>query len=95
MSQFEVAHLRGQGRDLIIIPVDSALARKSGTGQNKISAQLQSRASAAGLAGTVVPVWDSGGGQMAFLAPLDWHAPFRGLTLRFVAANISRRLACG
>lgn len=78
MPQFDVAHLHEQGQDLIIILLDSVFGYKSGTEQNKIRSQLRSRASAAGLAGTVVPVRDGGGGQMAFLAPPNWHALFRG-----------------
>lgn len=86
MPQFKVAHLHEQGQDLIIIPVDSAFGCKSGTERNKSRAKPQPCASATGLAGRVVLVRDSGGGRMAF---------FRGLALRFVASNISRRLACG
>lgn len=95
IPQFDVAHLHEQGQDLIIIPLDSAFGYKNGTEQSAIRVQLQSCASAAGLAGTVVPVWDGGGGRMAFLAPHNWVAYFQGLTLQIVAANINCRLTCG
>lgn len=60
--------------------------------QNEIISELQSRATSAGLAGTVVLVWDNGGGHMRFIAPVKWHPFFRSINLQFVAANINREL---
>ena len=54
--------------------------------------ELQRRAGNAGLAGTVVPVWDGGGGRMAFLAPANCHPFLRSIDLGFVAQNINREL---
>ncbi len=94
MADFDVAHIREQGVDLIIIPLDRSFGHKSQTEQNAISADLQACASAAGLAGTVVPVWDDGIGRMMFLAPQGIHPFFRSIDLSFVAANINRRITC-
>lgn len=60
---------------------------------NEAKAEIQMRASAAGLAGTVVPVWNAGGGRMGFLAPLQWRGFFQGLSLAFVARNLNRVLS--
>jgi len=95
MATFQVAHLREQGQDIIIVVVDRSFGLKTQAEQNEVCAALQSCASAAGLAGTVVPVWDSGGGRMAFLAPPPWTPFFRSMTLAAVAANINRELTCG
>lgn len=54
--------------------------------------ELQMRSRSAGLAGTVVPVWDSGGGRMKFKAPGPWHPFFRSLHLGTVHANLNREL---
>ena len=92
MPHFNVAHLREQGQDMVIVPLDSSFGRKISQDQNAIIADLQAHARSAGLAGTVVPVWDDGGGRMAFIAPRPWHAFFQSINLHFIAANINREL---
>ncbi len=92
MPSFDVAHVREQGVDLIIVPLERSFGHKSTEDQNQISAELQ--ATSAGLAGTVVPVWDDGSGRMMFLAPRSFHPFFQSIDLDFVAANINRNLTC-
>lgn len=92
MPRFKVAHVREQGVDLIIAPLDSSFGRKSNEEQNAIKAELQLRAKSAGLAGTVVPVWDGGGGRMAFLAPHNYQPFFRSLSLPQVLASLNREI---
>jgi hypothetical protein len=91
MPHFKVAHVREQGVDLIIIPLDSNFGAKSQSEQHGAISELQVRASSAGLAGKVVPVWDNGG-RMAFIAPPNWHPFFKDLNLGFVAQNLNREL---
>ncbi len=91
MPSFDVAHIREQGVDVIIVPLDSSFGSKSQSDQNAAIAELQARATSAGLAGTVVPVWDSGG-RMAFIAPPNWHPFFQSINLAHVFANINRKL---
>lgn len=95
MAEFDVAHLREQGQDMIIIPLDRDFGYKSGDEQAAIHRSLQLCATSAGLRGSVALVWDTGGGRMGFRAPQPWHPFFRGLDLRTVAANINRTLTCG
>jgi hypothetical protein len=95
MGTCQVAHIKHQGVDLIIIPMDSSYHNKSNREQNEIRDALQVCASAAGLAGRVVPVWDAGFGRMGFLAPSAWSGFFQSIDLTFVASNINRRLTCG
>ena len=95
MERFDVAHLREQGQDMIIVVVADSFGLKSTTEQNQICAALQACATSAELAGTVVPVWNAGGGRMGFLAPELWHGFFRSIDLSFVAANINKELTCG
>jgi hypothetical protein len=92
MPRFQVAHVKELGVDLIIIPLESSFGNKNSRFQRSATAELQARATSAGLAGTVVPVWDTGDGRMGFLAPPNWHPFFAGLTLEWVFANINRQL---
>ena len=93
MARIKVAHLRQQGVDLIITPLDSSFGQKQSSEQNNIVGGIQARASSAGLRGTVVPVWDGGGGRMSFIAPRNWHAFFLSISLSFVWANVNRELS--
>ena len=92
MPRFKVAHIREQGVDLIIVPLESAFGFKGASEQRAAVAELQVRAGAAGLAGTVVPVWDGGGGRMSFMAPQGWHPFFQGLSLPDVGAMINKEI---
>jgi hypothetical protein len=92
MPSFKVAHLREQGVDLVIIPLEGSFGLKSQSEQLQATGELQVRARSAGLAGTVVPVWDAGNGRMAFLANRNWHAFFESLDMSFVARNLNRQL---
>jgi hypothetical protein len=74
------------------VPLNSSFGHKTPQDQDDITAELQAHASGAGLAGTVFPVWDAGGGRMAFKAPPNWHPFFRSLSLHSVHANINKEI---
>jgi len=95
MASFDVAHIREQGVDLIIVPLDRSFGHKSQSEQAEIAGDLQTCAMSAGLAGTVVPVWDDGFGRMMFFARDNISPFFRSIDLGFVAANINKSLSCG
>lgn len=95
METFQIAHIREQGVDLVITPLDTEFGLRTQTEQRRIAALLQACAKNAGLEGTVVPVWDNGDGRMAFLAPREFHPFLRTIDLSFVMANINRTLKCG
>src|SRR5438094_249021 len=92
MQRFEIAHLREQGVDLIIVPVNAAFAQMDIVEQTRLVRLLQQGAVNAKLAGTVIPVWDFGAGRMGFHAPAAWHPFFLSIDLLFVEANINREL---
>ena len=94
MPKYQVAHIREQGQDIIIILVNRSFTHMSSAEQEAQSQILQECATSAGLAGTVVPVWDAGNRRLAFYAPREWQTFFRGLTLAFVSANINKELTC-
>jgi hypothetical protein len=91
MPRFKIAHVREQGVDMIIVPLDDAFEHRSSAEQQQTIQSLQERARAAGLAGTIVPVWDRSG-QMRFIAPPRWHPFFQSLSLAFVYSAINREL---
>jgi hypothetical protein len=69
MPKFKIAHVREQGVDLVIVPLESSFGHKTQDDQNRAITELRMRSNAAGLVGAVVPVWDNGAGRMAFIAP--------------------------
>ena len=93
MPTLKVAHLRQQGIDLVITPLNSDFGHKTRQDQEEIVSEIQLRSKSAGLAGKVVPVWDNGGGRMAFIAPDNWHPFFRSLNLSAVWANVNREIS--
>ena len=94
MSKYKIAHLREQGQDMIIIPLDKNFEYKTNNEQSEIVDSLQSYATSAGLAGTIVPVWLHGP-QMKFIAPRPWHPFFKSLTWNAVISNLNKELTCG
>ena len=69
MPRYECAHIREQGIDLIIVPLERRFGTIGDSAQAAEIQVLQIKANAAGYAGKVVPVWDGGGGRMSFIAP--------------------------
>jgi hypothetical protein len=92
MPTFKVAHLNQQGQDMVIIPLDSSFGHKSDADQSDIISDLQAHSIGAGLRGTVVPVWESGG-RMHFRAPRPWHPFFQSLSLQQVWANVNGQIS--
>jgi hypothetical protein len=92
MRRYKVAHLREQGQDMIIVPLDPSFGRQTSQDQEQMIAELQMHARTTGLMGIVVPVWDGGGGRMDFKAPLQWHQYFKSINLPFIATNINTEL---
>lgn len=92
MPTLRIAHLQEQGQDLIIVPLEASFGHKTGPEQQSAIAEIQIRSRNSGLRGRVVPVWDSGGGKMAFIAPRNWHPFFCSINLTFVWRNLNREL---
>ncbi|MFZ0322240.1 MAG: hypothetical protein WAL56_24145 [Candidatus Sulfotelmatobacter sp.] len=90
MPRYDVAHVREQGTNLIIIPLNSSFGQMPKEDQAQEIATLQKHANGAGLAGTVVPVWEAGGGRIAFIAPQQWHPFFSSINGLWLANNINK-----
>lgn len=92
MPSLDIAHLRQQGVDMIIVPLDHAFDNRSPQERDSIIREIQNHADEARLAGRVVPVWDNGGG-MKFIAPSPWHPFFRSISLQYVRRNINKTIS--
>jgi hypothetical protein len=92
MPAFKVAHVREQGVDLVVVPLNEQFDHKTQSDQSAITDELQMRSRAAGLRGTVVTVWPVGN-RMKFIAPPSYHPFFRSIGLHWVAANINREIS--
>ena len=93
MPRYRVTHLRREGQDMIVVPLDKSFGAKSEHDKKAFVAELQAYAASAGLAGLVIPVWEGKGGGMNFIAPTPWHPFFQSIGLAFVMENINRELA--
>jgi|SRR6266576_7134478 len=93
MPTFQVAALRRDGRDLIIVPVDPSFAKRSPTEQARIQEAFQRSAAAVDIPGIVVPVWEDSSGKMAFRAPPPWHDFLRSIDMVYVATALNRSLS--
>jgi hypothetical protein len=93
MPQFDVAHIREQGQDMVIVPLERSFGQRSSTQQNSMLRQIEIAARGAGLAGHAVLVWETSGGRMGFLAPPAWQSFFRNKSLQWVASNVNRSLS--
>src|SRR5436309_13315034 len=93
MPTFQVAHLRHDGQDLIIVPVDRSFGKRSPGEQARIQEAFQRSAAAADVPGVVVPVWEDESGRMAFRASPPWHDFFKSIDLVYVVSELNRNLS--
>jgi len=56
MPSFDIAHIREQDIDIIIVPLQKSFGNKSDRDQQTMISEFQAGAEGAGLAGTIVPV---------------------------------------
>jgi hypothetical protein len=92
MPSLKAAHIREQGQDMIIFPLDHVFGLKASSEQSEALAELEFRAHAAGLAGQAVAVWESGS-RMHFLGPRPWHTFLQSINMRWVWANVNKEIS--
>lgn len=91
MPRFEVAHIHQPGQDMVIVLLERAFGRAPDREQQGIILELQARSRAAGMRGTVVPVWDEGG-RLGSIPPQPWRLFFESITPQWLAANLNKQL---
>ena len=92
MPHFDVAHIREQGQNMLLFPLNSAFGQKAQGEQNQLLAELERRAHAAGLAGHAAAFWERGG-RTHYLGPSRWRNFLASLSLRQVLANVNQRIS--
>jgi hypothetical protein len=92
MPAYDIAHIREQGQDMILVPLDGQFEYKTPSTQNAFIDELQRRANAAGLAGRVAAIWPAGG-YTKFMGPPQWRAFLQSISLHFVLMNVNRELS--
>jgi hypothetical protein len=93
MPTFQVAQLRRDGQDVIIVPVDRSFGKRTPAEQARIQEAFQRSAAGADMQGVVVPVWEDASGRMAFRAPPPWHEFFKSIDMVYVATALNRTLS--
>lgn len=91
--KFKVAHVKLKGVDVILVPLDSSFGQLTRADQQRASQALQHYAAAAGLKGSLVPIWDRGTGTAEFLAEKQLHPILQNLSLFTVQQSINRELS--
>jgi hypothetical protein len=92
MPSLKAAHIREQGQDMIIFPLDRAFGQKSDRDQLLALGELERRANSAGLAGRAVAFWEGNNGTH-FRGPSRWHPFLRGLSMRSVLASVNKKIS--
>lgn len=77
MRQLKVAYFKRIGIELILVPLDRAFGNKSHSEKSEIIRNLHLDATASGMKGTVVPIWNDDG-HRHFIAPMELHPFLRG-----------------
>jgi hypothetical protein len=94
MAKFKIAHIKEQGQQMVLVPLDSSFGHKSDADQQATIAALQACVRGAKLAGTVVVAWRSGN-TFKFIAPRPWHPFFKSISYMQIIASCNKELTCG
>jgi hypothetical protein len=92
MPNLKVAHIREQGQDMILVPLNDSFGRKTDQERTQTLGQIQAVAASAGLRGSVAAIWN-GGGRTYFMGPRPWHPFLRSISLDWVSRQVNRELS--
>lgn len=88
MPSFKVAHIREQGQDMLLFPLSGNFGMKGPKDQDKVLAELQARAKAAGLSGRAVAVWEIGGRTYS-VGPDPWKRFLSSISMAYVLKKVN------
>lgn len=92
MAKYKIAHIKEQGQQMIIAPLDSSFNSRTQEEKNDFLDAFQTAATSAGLAGRVALIWKSGN-MVHFMAPQPWHPFFRSQGIyQLIMSNINKEL---
>jgi len=93
MPEYRIAHIREQGQDMIIVPLESRFLNRPAAEKESFRLALQRCAAQHRLKGTDCLVWNYGR-RFYFLAPPPWRLFFKGLSMAAVNRNINKKITC-
>ena len=91
MPSFDVAHVREQGQNVLLFPLNSGIHHKTDREKAEILAELEARANAAGLAGTAAIVWEFGRRTHTY-GPRNWQGFLSSLTMTAVLQSVNQQI---
>lgn len=89
MPRYEVAHIREQGQDIILIALDESFGRQSEADRQAALLEFTMRCRAAGLRGHVAILWPVGA-QTHFIGPQNWHRYLESINLAYAISQRNR-----
>jgi hypothetical protein len=92
MPTFKLAHIREQGQNMLLFPLDRSFDLKSDLEKSQIVRELEDRAHRAGLAGRAAAIWESGG-RTYTLGPKAWAAFLHSVSIRHVLAGVNKSIS--
>lgn len=92
MPTFKLAHIREQGQNMLLFPLDRSFGLKSEAEKSLIVQELEDRAHGAGLAGRAAAIWESGG-RTYTLGPKPWAGLLRSISIRHVLASVNKSIS--
>lgn len=93
MPSVEIAHVRTQNVNIIVVPVSRSFPLGTPTSQDRTLNDIMAAARSAGLDGAVTLVWEDNQRRFNFRAPRNQHAFYRSIDMRWVERNLNARLS--
>lgn len=91
IKTYKIAHIREQGQDMIIFPLDRSFGNLSASNQNAELDNLERAAHNARLAGRAVCYWQQGS-QTRFIGPPQWKPFLQCFTFQTVLSLVNKKL---
>jgi hypothetical protein len=92
LSSIEVAVLRREKQDLIVVPLAEAFELRTPNEKNLILLELRDAIRAADLDGELIAFWEDGKGRTRYVAPPELDAFCRLLTRRWLKHHLNARI---
>jgi hypothetical protein len=89
MPRYQIADIKVQGHDVILVALEAAFGRKPENEKQRSLAEFQLRCRGAGLRGGVAILWPTGA-QTHFMGPANWRSYLQSIDLTYAVANRNR-----
>jgi len=88
---YKIAHIREQGKDVILIPITNVNNELTNEKLNEIRRIFQTHAIQTKLSGDVCLVWEFNN-KLCFLAPNQWKAFCTSLNMRIIKQYLNQEM---